>query len=169
MAEEKKEPAAGDKAAPAAAPPAKGGLSPLVLGVVVIAAGAAAFGGAKFAVAKAQGGHEKEEVVRHAEKPPGPTLTLEPFLVTVVDAKKKPHPMKVTLAVEFDHGKKAEELKDETPRVRDACLRYLRTMSYEEAADAEKGNKMREDLAEALDKAGVYDVEHVLITDYVIQ
>ncbi len=167
MAEEEKKPAA---AAPAAAPPAKGGLSPLVLGVVVIAAGAAAFGGAKFAVAKANaGGHEKEEVVRHAEKPPGPTLTLEPFLVTVLDATKKQHPMKVTLAVEFDHSHHAEALKDETPRVRDACLRYLRTPTYEEAVDTEKSNKIREDLIEALDKSGVYDVEHVLITDYVIQ
>lgn len=168
MSDEEKKPAADAKAAPPA-PPAKGGVNPLLLLVVVLAAGGAAFGGAKFAVAKAQGPHDEKEVVRHAEKPPGPTLTLEPFLVTVLDANKKQHPMKVTLAVEFDHTHHAESLKDETPRVRDACLRYLRTVTYEEAVDPEKSNKMREDLVEALDKVGVYDVEHVLITDYVVQ
>lgn len=169
MSDEEKKPAAPDAKAAAAPAPAKGGVSPILLLVVVLAAGGAAFGGAKFAVAKTQGAHEEKEVVRHAEKPPGPTLTLEPFLVTVLDVNKKQHPMKVTLAVEFDHSHKAESLKDETPRVRDACLRYLRTVTYEEAVDPEKSNKMREDLVEALDKVGVYDVEHVLITDYVVQ
>jgi flagellar basal body-associated protein FliL len=167
MSDDEKKPAPADKAA--APPPAKGGVSPILLLVVVVAAGGAAFGGAKFAIAKTQSGAQKEEVVRHAEKPPGPTLTLEPFLVTVLDATKKQHPMKVTLAVEFDHTHHAEAFKDETPRVRDACLRYLRTVSYEDAVDPEKSNKMREDLVEALDKVGVYDVEHVLITDYVVQ
>lgn len=166
MSDEEKKPAT-PAATPAAAPPAKGGLNPIVLAVVVLAAGGAAFGGAKFAVAHAS--PEPKEIIKHEAKPPGPTLTLEPFLVTVLDAQKKQHPMKVTLAVEFDHSMKAEALKDETPRVRDACLRHLRTVTYEDAVDIEKSNKLRDDLAESLDKAGVYEVERVLITDYVVQ
>src|SRR5262249_43197772 len=55
-----------------------------------------------------------------ASHPPGPTLPLEPFLVTIFDANHKPHPMKMSVAVEFDAAPAHGDLKDFVPRIRDA-------------------------------------------------
>ena len=82
----------------APAPKASGG-GPGIVGLILPAllAAGAAFGGAKIA-----GASHAAPVAATAEaaaaKPPGPTLPLDPFLVTVPDAVKKNHPMKVTIA-----------------------------------------------------------------------
>ncbi len=106
-------------------------------------------------------------------KPPGPTHALEPFLLTVTDANHKGHPMKVTIAIEFDGGTKEKEeddrLKVLTPRIRDAALGYLRALSYEGAIDPSASDKLRGELLEHLKASGVPTAEHVLITDLVIQ
>ena len=150
-----------------AAPPAKGG-GPGILGMVLPAlfAAGAAFGGAKFA-----GGHHEAPPApaEHAEKPPGPTLALDPFLLSIADGNKKVHPMKVTIAIEFDPKEKEEELKGLTPRIRDAVLGFLRTVTYEETIDPAGGDKIRADMLERLRASGAAAAEHVLITDLVIQ
>jgi flagellar basal body-associated protein FliL len=165
MSEEK------EKNAPApAAPPAKGGGASMI-GMILPAliAGAAAFGGAKFA-----GGHHGTAAAATeappATKPPGPTLSLDPFLLAIPDGNKKTHPMKVTLAVEFDGGAEKEEgLKPLIPRFRDSVLGYLRSITYEDALDASASDKMRNELLERLRACGAPKAEHVLITDLVVQ
>jgi flagellar basal body-associated protein FliL len=147
-------------------PKAKGGVLALVLPAVI--AGAAAFGGAKIAGAHA-GTARAEPAPKPEIHPPGPTMQLEPFLVTVNDQGRKPHPMKVTLAVEFETHTKEEVTKGFTPRIRDACLTYLRTLTYEDAADAAHMDKLRTELVEKLHAAGVFPVERVLVTDFVVQ
>ena len=131
-------------------------------------AAGAAFGGAKFA-----GGHHEAAPAasEHVEpvKPPGPTLNLEPFLLSVADGNKKVHPMKVTIAIEFDAKEKEEGLKSLTPRIRDSVLGFLRTVSYEETIDPAGGDKIRGDMLERLRTSGATTAEHVLITDLVIQ
>jgi flagellar basal body-associated protein FliL len=150
---------------------------PGLIGMVLPAlfAAGAAFGGAKFAGAGAHGGAEAA-TTEHAEvpKPPGPTLALEPFLLSVTDVNKKSHPMKVTIAIEFDGAepkgeKEDDSLKGLTPRIRDAALGFLRTVTYEEAIDAAGGSKMRTEMLERLRSAGATKAEHILITDLVIQ
>jgi flagellar basal body-associated protein FliL len=129
-------------------------------------AAAAAFGGAKVAGAH----HAPAASAEHVEeaKPPGPTLALEPFVVTIPDTNKKVHPMKVTVAIEFDAKAKEDELKTLTPRIRDASLGYFRTLTYEEVVDPAASDKMRPEILEKLKTAGT-GAERVLITDLVVQ
>jgi flagellar basal body-associated protein FliL len=158
---------------PAPAPAAKGG-GPGLLGMLLPAlfAAGAAFGGVKMA-----GGHHEAAAAGEAAeavKPPGPTLALDPFLLSISDANKKVHPMKVTIAIEFDakesKGEKGEEaLKGLTPRIRDAVLGFLRTVTYEETIDPAGGDKIRADMLERVRGAGAPSAEHILITDLVIQ
>lgn len=150
------------------APPAKGGPGILGLLLPALLAGAAAFGGAKIAGARAAA--PAAAVNAHAAaKPPGPTLALEPFLVNTSDANKKMHPMKVTLAIEFDEHVKEETLKPFIPRIRDASLSYFRSITFEEATDTTHSEKLRADLLERYRTSGANGAERVLITDLVVQ
>jgi flagellar basal body-associated protein FliL len=163
-----------EKKTPAAAPPASGGGGAgKILGLVLPAliAGAASFGGAKFASGHPAAAASSPE---HAEaKAPGPTLPLDPFLLTVPDGNRKPHAMKVTIAVEFDpaapagHGE--EGFKTLIPRIRDSALSYLRTLTYEEVLDPTVSDKMRTDLLEKAKSSGAPGAQRVLITDFVVQ
>jgi flagellar basal body-associated protein FliL len=152
--------------------------SPPLLGLILPAllAGGAAFGGVKFGAAHAATPAPQAEHASVVVPPPGPTIALEPFLVVTLDAAKKTHPMKVSLAVEFEANPKEskEESKDDalkgfTPRIRDAALAYLRLMTYEDAMDSNHSDKMRADLLERFRLAGAAGATHVLVTDLVVQ
>jgi flagellar basal body-associated protein FliL len=158
-----------DKKTPAA-PPSGGGGAGKILGILLpaVIAGAASFGGAKFA-----SGHQAPVAPAASNveaKPPGPTLPLEPFLLTVPDGAKKAHAMKVTIAVEFDASAKGEEgFKTLVPRIRDSALSYLRTLTYEEVLDPAVSDKMRADILERAQSSGAPGAQRVLITDFVVQ
>ncbi len=162
-----------NEGAAAAEPAAKkgGGAVAMILGILLpaILAGAASFGGARVAGAHQPAPHV--EGAQHVEaKPPGPTVALDPFLVSVPDAKGKSHPMKLSVAVEFGglvHDEAA--LKAFVPRIRDAVLAYMRTLSYEEALESAHSDKLRDELLERCKKAGASGAERVLITDLVSQ
>jgi flagellar basal body-associated protein FliL len=143
---------------------------PAILAVLLPAliAGGAAFGGAKFASAHGAPAQAVEHVAI-AAPPPGPTVALEPFVLLTPDASKKMHAMKVSLAVEFDEKAKEETLKSFTPRIRDAALTYLRSMTYEDAIDCAKSDKVRSDLLEHFRNVGALGATRVLITDLVVQ
>jgi flagellar basal body-associated protein FliL len=159
-----------DAKPPAAAPaPAKKGAGGMIMGIVLPAllAGGAAYGASR-AAAKAPAAHA--EAPAHAEvHPPGPTVALEPFLVSVADGSKKSHPLKLSVAVEFGTHDKEDVLKPFTPRIRDAILSYVRTLSYEDAVDAQRSEKLRSELLDRCHKAGAVTAERVLITDLVSQ
>ena len=152
------------------APTKSGGAAGRVLGILVpaLVAGAASFGGTRVAGAHHATGPAAEAAVE-APKPPGPTLGLDPFVFTVSDAAKKAHPMKVTIAVEFETGKNEEALKGLVPRIRDATLASLRTLTYEQATDAASTDKMRVNLLAAIKASGASAAQRVLITDLVVQ
>ena len=153
-----------DEKKPAEDKPAKKS-SPLALVLPALLAGAAAFGGSKLATPHvAPAAEAKVEA-----KPPGPTMQLEPFLVTIQDATKHAHAMKVTLAVELESGAKEEAPKAYVPRTRDACLTYLRNETFEQVSDSEHTEKLRTELLAKLKEAGVGGVERVLVTDFVVQ
>ena len=170
MAEEsKKDPPADAKPAPA-----KKGVAGTIIGIVLTAlvATGGAFGGAKLGTRSAAA-HAPEEAPPAptvvAVRPPGATVALEPFLVTVSDAAGKPRAIKVTIALELRHNEKEEALKPFVPRIRDAMLSYLRALPYEDAADSAHVERMRSDMLERFTKLGAFSVEQVLITDFVTQ
>jgi flagellar basal body-associated protein FliL len=175
MAEEKKD----EEKKTDAAPPKGGGKGPLVLTIVGILATGGAAGGASFFGAKrgqkatvevhcpgaeAESGHHGEEA-----SPPGPTLSLEPFIINPTDKTGKFHAAKLTLALEFTPATKEDHLKPLTPRIRDAVLSFLRTLAFEEVADQAHLEKSRKELLEKLKEAGVAGVKRVLLTDLVVQ
>jgi flagellar basal body-associated protein FliL len=159
-----------NKKEPADTAPAKKKSSLGVVGLLLPAllAGGASFGGTKFSTARAAIPGMAQAPERSMSAP-GPTLAAEPFLIVVQDTNKKPHAMKVTLAVEFDEKVKEETLKGFTPRIRDAALTYLRALSYDEALDSGRNDKLRNDLLERFRAVGAGSAQRVLITDFVIQ
>ena len=103
------EPKKDDETAKKPEPKKKGGSAALIIGILVpaLASAGAAFGAVKITNKGPQKEHIVEVVVHKEMKPTGPTLNLEPFLVNVPDEKKKAHPFKLTIAVEFeDHTKR---------------------------------------------------------------
>lgn len=155
----------------APAKPAKGGGVMMILAMVIpgLLAGAGSFGATRFAGHAAAAPHVEASAHHVEAKPPGPTIPLEPFLVSVLDASKKAHPMKLTLAVEFESAAKEEAQKPFIPRIRDAILSHMRSLSYEAAVDHEQAAKLRDELLERCRKAGAASAERVLITDLVSQ
>ena len=138
--------------------------------VPALLAAGAAYGGTRAASAHTPAPAPKEAAAEHVavSRPPGPTLALDPFLVTLFDASKRPHPMKMAIAVEFDAQTK-EDLKTFVPRIRDAVLAYLRTLSHEQVTDPAHVEKMRLELVEKCRSAGASTAEKILITDFVVQ
>ncbi len=153
--------------------PTDAGKKPSVSAVALILpallAGGAAFGGSKLSAAHAANGAASAEHSVAPESPPGPTVPLEPFLILIQDTNKKTHPMKVTIAIEFDASAKEESLKSFTPRIRDATLGYLRLVTYEDALDSTKTDKFRAELLEKCRAVGATGAARVLITDLVVQ
>lgn len=159
-----------DPSTPAPAPKKKGGAVALVLGMVlppILAAGASY--GAVRATSHAPPPHVIEVVKQVEAKPPGPTVALDPFLVSVIDTKGRGHPMKLSVAVEFGALVKEDVLKAFVPRIRDAILAHMRTLTFEEAVDSQHSEKLRTELLERCQKAGATGAERVLITDLVSQ
>jgi flagellar basal body-associated protein FliL len=154
-----------EAAAATAAKPAKsGGIMNIVLPAMLAAGGA--FGGAKIAAAH-QAAPPTAEV--KVEKAPGPTIALAPFLVMTEDEAHKTHPVKLTLAVEFDSKAKEEETKELQPRIRDAVLTYLRGASFDDLTDPKKAEKTRGEILDKIKSSGAADAERILITDFVVQ
>jgi flagellar basal body-associated protein FliL len=162
MSEDEAKKAAAAAAAPAPAKSGKGG--PLALIIPAILAGGAAFGGARISGGPPPVAHPVEV----AAEMPGPTISLEPFLVTIPDGARS-HVVKLTVAVELKHLAKEEEFKAFIPRIRDATLTYLRSLSFEEASSSDHLEQMRTDIRERLKTIGATAVENVLITDFVTQ
>jgi flagellar FliL protein len=168
MSEEKSTPPAEGAAEGAAAAPTKPGKSSGIMNILLPAmlAAGGAFGGAKIAAAHAAVPQTAEVKV---EKAPGPTIALAPFLVMTEDEAHKTHPVKLTLAVEFDSKAKDEEVKELQPRIRDAVLTYLRGASFDDLTDAKRAEKTRADILETIKKSGAVEAERILITDFVVQ
>lgn len=157
------------KKAVAAAPatPPKGGKGgPIALLLPAILAGAAAFGGAK--VSGGPPPAPPHAVEAAASEPPGPTIALDPFLVSITEGQRA-HVLKLTLAVELKHLAKEEEFKAYVPRIRDATLTYLRSLTFEEASNSDHLEQLRADIRDRLKTIGATAVENVLITDFVTQ
>jgi flagellar basal body-associated protein FliL len=88
--------------------------------------------------------------------------------VTIFDANRRPHTMKMAVAVEFD-GSVKEDIRNYVPRVRDAILVHLRMLPYEQATNPDQVEHLRAELLERCRNAGVQGAARVLVTDFVVQ
>ena len=140
----------------------------VVLGLVfpALLAFGGGFGGAKIAGASP---HATAKPAEPEAQPPGATVALDPFMMTLPDEGGHPHAMKLSLAVELKHGAKEDDLKVFVPRIRDAALSYLRALHYEQAADSARLDELRDELKARMTKTGASSLEQVLITDFVMQ
>lgn len=143
----------------------KGGASAIV-GVVVTAllSGGAAFAGVKVASGSSHAAPERAHVA-----PPGPTVAMEPFIATLLDAEHHPHAVKLTLAIELTHDGKEEEFKAFLPRARDAILAYVRGLTLEAVASPEGVEELRKELLERIHAVGAHAADHILVTDLITQ
>ncbi len=153
----------------AAAPAKKGGAAGMLVGVLLsaILSGGAAFGGARIAGKGAP--HAEEGPKIPTVKAPGATVALEPFLANITDTEGKPHALKITIAIELAHETKEEEFKAFIPRVRDAILTYLRSLTSEKLSDAKGLDELRKDILERLHAVGAIGAEQILVTDLISQ
>jgi flagellar basal body-associated protein FliL len=135
-----------------------------------ILAAAGGFGAVKLGIAKLAN-KPADEHAEHHEPPkmPGPTLPLDPFIITTKDTEGKPHALRVTLAVEFEQGTKEEHLKSFVPRFRDTVLSFFRALPLEKATNYEHADEIRKELIEKLEKTGAHGIQRILITDMVVQ
>jgi flagellar basal body-associated protein FliL len=150
-------------------PPKRTGSAALMLVLPALIAGVSAFAGARLSTVHFSFPWPRAAHAAVAAPPPGPTISLEPFVLVTADAAKHMHPMRVALAIEFDAKAKEEVFKSFTPRIRDAALSYLRGLTYEDAVDAGESDRLRQDLLERFRGVGATAATRVLITDLVLQ
>lgn len=168
MADEEKK---GEAAAPQPARSRSGALGPALMVALsaVSAAAGSAFGPqlrTYFHVGAAAKSAEAEEPL------PAETGALEPFIVDILDvAEGKMHHIRAGLALEFAHKfKEEDEFKKIAPRARDASIEFLRSLSYEDATNRDKYEKIKTDLTERIGIAvGKSRIKRVLITEFIVQ
>jgi flagellar FliL protein len=161
--------------APAAAAPAKAPSSsklvPLLLVVNLAASGAGIFFQLKnkpVAVAPAGegAGGEKGKDEAHG---PGPTATLEPFVVNLNETGSSRY-LKATFELELADAKAAEALEKDKRGVRDEILRYLSGLGVADTLGSDNKDKIRTELVARVDKElGGGKVKKVFFTDFVVQ
>lgn len=152
---------------PAEPKPKGGGVSPVVLVLTAALAAGGAFGGAKLGASAPP--KEKIVVVEKEAEAPGPTVSVDPFVVAIYDKAQKTHAMRLTVALELKPHSKDEEFKAFVPRIRDSILSYLRSLEYEEVQKSDSIDQVRADIKERIAKLGATAVEQVLVTDFVAQ
>ena len=80
------------------------------------------------------------------------------------------HHLKVGLAIEMPHGKLEAELKNYTPRGREAAIALLRSKEWDEITSPKLFESLKKELSEHVSEAiGKERVSRVLVTDFVAQ
>ncbi len=152
----------------------KGGRLVLILVVVVLVVGAAAAGiflGPMFSHPAAAAAEVKAEP---SAKPVSDKIAavtnLPPVVVDVRGEQGDLHHVKCTFALELKDGVSSEDIKNYTPRAREAALSYLRLESFEKLTDPKNFKQVQKTLDTDIKKAvGSGLVSRVVITDFVAQ
>jgi flagellar basal body-associated protein FliL len=102
--------------------------------------------------------------------PAGEVISFQPIVVDVQDKDGVIHHLKVGLAIEMPHGKVEAELKNYTPRGREAAIALLRSKEWDEITSAKLFAALKKELSEHVSEAiGKERVSRVLVTDFVAQ
>ncbi len=115
--------------------------------------------------APAEGDSQEKESEAHGE-----AVVIDPIIVDVRGSDAELHHLKVGLAIELAKAPSEEEHKRIIPRVRDATIVYLRTLTLEDVTSPNKFEEIRRQLADGVSRAVVKPhVRRVLFTDFVAQ
>jgi flagellar protein FliL len=142
----------------------------IILGMVVppILAGAASYAGSLMGAQQAIAAPPADSAAADVEAP-GPTVRMAPFVLSMTDEEGQPHAMKVTLAVELKRDASDTDFASYVPRARDAVIRVLRGLTFEEATNKSTHQKLRERLLDELHVLGAEQAENVWFIDFVVQ
>jgi flagellar basal body-associated protein FliL len=137
--------------------------------LVVGAAVAGTLYGPRVLGAKPAAGHA--DAAKAAESgPAGEVINFQPIVVDVHDREGVIHHLKVGLAIEMVHEKTEAELKNYTPRGREAAIAYLRSKEWDDITSAKLFETIKKELAtHVIDAIGKDRVSRVLVTDFVAQ
>jgi flagellar basal body-associated protein FliL len=113
----------------------------------------------------AEGGHEApatpEKIV---------SVDIPPLVVDIRDAEGRIHHLKVGLAAELGDGITVEDFKLYTPRGREACLSYLRSLSLEDVSDPARYASIKDEISKRVTEAvGAERIHRILLIDFVLQ
>jgi len=164
MAEEKETAQEGTEA-----PKKKGGKLKLIIigaGIVILMGGG--FIGWKV-MAKKEVKAEGEHVEQKVEEEHGYMVDLSPFVVNLADSEALKY-LKITISLEVDSEKTAEEIKTRMPQIRDALLMLLTSKSSEDIKDISGKLKLQDEMAARINtflKDG--KVKAVYFTEFVMQ
>lgn len=136
--------------------------------VPAVLAGGASYAGSMMGAAQAIATPPAATADPDAEKP-GPTVRLAPFVLSLTDDDKESHAMKVSLAVELSRDANESDFEGYVPRARDATIRLLRGLTYEEATNRSTHQKLRDKILEELHALGATQAKQIWFIDFVIQ
>jgi flagellar basal body-associated protein FliL len=96
--------------------------------------------------------------------------TLPPIVVDARGEQGDIHHIKCTVALELKDGVSSEDVKNYTPRAREAAVSYLRQESFEALTDPKKFKTVQKELDTRIKKAvGTSRVARVVVADFVAQ
>ncbi|MBF0343011.1 MAG: flagellar basal body-associated FliL family protein [Nitrospirae bacterium] len=141
----------------------------IIVGVVLVLAGAGFLVYTKFMGSKEGGGHEGAGHAEKKKKEEGPPalVGLDPFVVNLVDAGRY---MKLTVQVELASKLDEPSIKDRMPQLRDAIILLLSSKSYEAISGSDGKLQLKEEMLARLNEAiGKDTIKHVYFMDFVVQ
>jgi flagellar FliL protein len=113
----------------------------------------------------AEGGHEAPGVPEKIV-----SVDIPPLVVDIRDAEGRIHHLKVGLAAELGDGVTVEDFKLYTPRGREACLSYLRSLSLEDVSDPARYASIKDEISKRVTEAvGPERIHRILLIDFVLQ
>ena len=99
----------------------------------------------------------------------GEVFPLEPFVVNLADPKGKRY-LKLKIELELDSPKMVEIVTRATPKLRDAVIIMLTSLSFEEVMTPEGKIRIRDELQNRFNQIlRPYKVKHVYFTEFVVQ
>jgi flagellar FliL protein len=98
------------------------------------------------------------------------SVDIPPLVVDLRDAEGRIHHLKVGLAAELGDGVTIEDFKLYTPRGREACLSYLRSLSLEDVSDPARYSGIKDEISKRVTEAmGAERIHRLLLVDFVLQ
>ena len=112
----------------------------------------------------------KADATVDKDEPPAAVAVLDSIVIDLRESSGELHHLKVGVALELKSSFHGEEFKRYEPRVRDATISYLRTLTFEEVTAPANLERIRTTLGERVAVAiGHGNVRRVLFTDFVAQ
>lgn len=154
-------------------PPKKSKMMFIILGVaIVLLGGGGFFAYTKFIVPKpAIDGEAEEHIAKVVEKEPiaGEMMMLEPFVVNLSDPAGKRY-LKIIMGLELESAEVIVLAEKAVPRLRDAAIMMLTSLTFEEVMTPEGKLQIRDELLERFNQIlRPKKVLNLYFTEFVVQ